>query len=259
MQHRLDGRGAVVCGASEGIGRAVAEVLAEAGARLLLVARNAERLQQLCNALVPHPEGHDILPVDFDDTTALQQALSGLRCRSYHILINNAGGPPAGPLVRADIAELTRAFRRHVIASHLWMQTLLPTMQSARWGRIINIISTSVKQPIPGLGVSNTIRGAMASWAKTLAHELGPHGITVNNILPGYTDTQRLASLIQSKAQRESLNPETIIQHWQATIPAGRFAHPREIAYGVLFLASPQADYINGINLPIDGGRTQCL
>ncbi len=260
MHISLEGRYAVVCGASEGIGRAVARALAGAGAHLLLVARNEARLRDLQKELPGGADAHRILPLDFDDTAALQVALQKIPSEPvYHILINNTGGPPAGPLTEATPDDLLRAFRRHVVAAQLWTQRLLPAMKTARWGRIINIISTSVKQPIPGLGVSNTIRGAMASWAKTLAGEVGPHGITVNNVLPGYTDTGRLAALIQSKAERQGVRPEDIIRQWKATIPAGRFARPEEIAAAVLFLASPYADYINGIHLPVDGGRTQCL
>jgi len=139
------------------------------------------------------------------------------------------------------------------------VQAVLPGMKRAGYGRIINIISTSVKQPIPGLGVSNTIRGAVANWAKTLAGELGPFGITVNNVLPGATCTARLDALIEGKAKKAGVTVAEIGEQMKAAIPARRFAQPEELACAVAFLASPSAGYINGINLPVDGGRTSCL
>lgn len=176
-----------------------------------------------------------------------------------HILVNNTGGPPSGPLIEAEPQAFERAFANHVISNQLLVQAVLPGMKSSGYGRIINIISTSVKQPIPGLGVSNTIRAAVANWAKTLAGELGPFGITVNNVLPGYTDTARLGSLIQARAQRSGVPEDAVRREMISQIPLGRLARPEEIAAAVVFLASPDASYISGINLPVDGGRTQCL
>lgn len=260
MQLSLHGKHAVVCGASRGIGRAIAHAFAGAGARLLLAARDADALEKLAAELPDHPAGHQWVSVDFDDPAALKSMLAErVVGRSFHILVNNTGGPAPGPLAEAPVEALESGFRRHVAAAQLWLQAVLPAMQQAGWGRVINIISTSVKQPITGLGVSNTIRGAMASWAKTLAEELGPFGITVNNILPGYTSTERLQALIRRKAETSGKTEAEIIEAWKATIPLRRFARPEEIAAAALFLASPAADYINGVSLPVDGGRTRCL
>ncbi len=176
-----------------------------------------------------------------------------------HILVNNTGGPPPGTVIEARPEEFTTAFAQHLICNQILVQAVVPGMQAAGYGRIINIISTSVKQPIAGLGVSNTIRGAVASWAKTLASELAPFGITVNNVLPGMTRTQRLDSLIASKAEKTGKTIEQITQEMIREIPAGRIGMPHEFAAAVAFLASPAASYITGINLPVDGGRTLCL
>jgi 3-oxoacyl-[acyl-carrier protein] reductase len=132
-------------------------------------------------------------------------------------------------------------------------------MKNFNYGRVINIISTSVKQPIPGLGVSNTIRGAVASWAKTLSFEVGVDGITINNILPGFTDTERLASLIDSKSQTQNISMEDVAKAMESTVPAGRFGKPEETAKAIVFLASPAAGYINGVSLAVDGGRLSCI
>jgi len=175
------------------------------------------------------------------------------------ILVNNTGGPAAGPAIEAGPDEFSRAFSRHLVCNQILVQSVVPGMKNSGCGRIINIISTSVKQPLPGLGVSNTIRGAVANWAKTLATELGPFGITVNNVLPGATATARLDALIEGKAQKSGESSAVVAEHMKSLIPARRFALPEELAYAVAFLASPAAAYVNGINLPVDGGRTQCL
>jgi len=174
-------------------------------------------------------------------------------------LINNTGGPKGGAIIDAGTEEFVQAFHNHLVCNQILVQAVAAGMKRDRYGRIINIISTSVKQPIPGLGVSNTIRGAVASWSKTMATELGPHGITVNNILPGFTQTQRLDEIIDSRASKAQLPREEIIEKMKSTVPAGRFAKPEETANVVAFLASPAAAYINGINLPVDGGRTKSL
>jgi 3-oxoacyl-[acyl-carrier protein] reductase len=176
-----------------------------------------------------------------------------------HILVNNTGGPPGGPVSGADSAAFERAFRQHLLANQALVQAVLPGMQAARWGRIVNVISTSVKEPIAGLGVSNTIRGAVASWSKTLATELGGHGITVNNVLPGYTRTQRLDQILHDRAQATGQPEETIAKGMLATVPAGRFAEAAELGAVIAFLCSPAAGYVNGINVPVDGGRTKSL
>lgn len=263
MSLPLSSRRALVGGSTQGIGRAVAEALAAQGATVTLLARDAARLAEVAASL-PTPAGqtHDFLVADFADPEALAATvrayLSGAGV-GFHILVNNTGGPPGGPLLAATPADLRAPFEQHLIANHLLAQAVVPAMQAAGFGRIINIISTSVKIPLPGLGVSNTIRGAVASWAKTLANELGPHGITVNNVLPGATLTQRHKSLIDNKIKQTGQSAEAIEAEMLKLIPARRFGLAEEVAAAVAFLASPAAGYINGTSVPVDGGRTGSL
>jgi 3-oxoacyl-[acyl-carrier protein] reductase len=177
----------------------------------------------------------------------------------FHVLLNNSGGPSAGPLIHEPIDKFESVFRQHVLSAQTLTQLLLDGMIASGYGRIINVISTSVKAPLPNLGVSNTVRGAMSSWAKTLASEVAPWGITVNNVLPGATDTARLRNLIASKALKTGRTEEQVAQEMQEEIPLGRFAQPEEVAHAIAFLASPRAAYISGINLPVDGGRLKNL
>jgi 3-oxoacyl-[acyl-carrier protein] reductase len=262
MNLDLHGRRAVVCGSTRGIGLASARELALLGATCVLVARDQAALEQTAREL-PSPRGqrHETLPLDFDDIESVRGAAKALASGEAHpvILVNNTGGPPGGRAIDADVEEYIRAFRQHVLASQTLAQALMPGMKQAGYGRIINIISTSVKAPIAGLGVSNTIRGAMASWAKTLAAELAPMGITVNNVLPGFTDTDRLRSLIATRASKSGTSEQAVEQEMRASVPTGRFGTAEEIAAAVAFLASPAAAYVNGINLPVDGGRTPTL
>lgn len=257
MSWKLSGKRALVCGASQGIGRAVAEELAGAGAQLILLARDAQALKGLASTLPGGP--HLTVACDLADTDGLRRELTALATEPIDILVCNAGGPPSGPLLEAQPETFLSAFRIHVIANQVLASTLVPGMKAKGYGRIINIISTSVKVPLPNLGVSNTIRGAVASWAKSLANELGPHGITVNNVLPGYTQTQRLQALMKAAADRTHKSTDDIAAEWKNSVPARRFADPRETAQAVAFLASPMASYINGVNLPVDGGRTGSL
>lgn len=254
---QLKGKHAVVCGASQGIGQATAQALASLGARITAVSRSADTLAKLVASL-PEVDGeHDYLALDFDATDELRRALAkhSDTFGDVAILINNAGGPKGGPIVDADIAEFEAGFHRHLIANQLLAQAVLPGMKSTGYGRIVNIVSTSVYEPIPGLGVSNTIRGAVASWAKTLSREVAPFGITVNNVLPGFTRTGRLQSLFAAKAEKEGISEAEVADQALAKIPAGRFAEPDETAAAIAFLASPAAGYINGVSLPVDGGR----
>jgi 3-oxoacyl-[acyl-carrier protein] reductase len=261
MDSRLDGKRALVCGASRGIGRAVAQALAQAGAEIVALARDADALQRLIETLPADGEReHQAMALDVGDGDALTAAMTTLAGSGpVHVIVNNSGGPPAGPATAAAPEEYLAAFTQHVLASQRILQALLPGMKSAGYGRIVNIISTSVKEPIAGLGVSNTVRGAMAGWAKTIARELAPHAITVNNVLPGFTDTERLDYIFQVHAQKRGLTPEQVREEALASVPAGRFADPAETAAAVAFLASPAAAYVNGINLPVDGGRTGSL
>lgn len=262
MNIDLTGKKAIVCGASKGIGRAAALELADLGASLTVLARDAQSLAELCGALTAKAgQKHRFLAVDFRQTQTLQPAVAKHVAENgpFHILVNNSGGPPAGPAHTAKVDDFIAAFSQHLVANQILTQIVIEGMKAEKYGRIINIISTSVKQPIQGLGVSNTTRGAVASWAKTLASELGAYGITVNNVLPGSTDTERLADLMKTRATQSGKSVEDVIRHEKSLIPTGRFGTPQEIAHAIGFLASPAAAYINGINLPVDGGRTGCL
>lgn len=262
MDLSLSGRRALVCGSTQGIGLACARELASLGASVTLLARDRARLAGVASSL-PSAEGqaHDFLAADFSKPDEVRSVIGGTinAARPFHVLVNNTGGPAPGTAIDATPEQYAAAFAAHVLCNQILAQALVPGMKQARYGRIINIISTSVKQPIPNLGVSNTIRAAVASWAKTLAGEVGPHGITVNNVLPGYTQTERLAALISGRAAKQGSTPDKVAQELIATIPAGRFARPEETAAAVAFLASPAAAYINGINLPVDGGRLGTL
>jgi 3-oxoacyl-[acyl-carrier protein] reductase len=260
MELSLEGRRAVVCGASRGIGRAIARVLAGMGAELVLVARDAEALAAVADQLPGGQDRHHCSPMDFSDSGTVAATFAALAAEGpVHVLVNNTGGPAAGPVHEAQPGAFSDAFRQHLITAQLASQALVPGMKKAGYGRIVNIISTSVKEPIPGLGVSNVIRAAVASWAKTLSRELAPHGITVNNVLPGFTSTERLDYLFRQRAEASGSSPADMERAALAQVPAGRFARPEEIAWAVGFLASPQAAYISGINLPVDGARMASL
>jgi len=254
----LTGKRALVCGSTQGIGRACADVLARNGAALTLIARNEASLKKAAAAIAEETgRTVDTVCADFREPDALRDKVSEYvkRTGAIHILVNNTGGPPHGAIADATAEQFLQGFKMHIVCNQLLVQTLAPGMKQAGYGRIINIISTSVREPIMGLGVSNTIRGAVASWAKTHSKELAPLGITVNNVLPGYTNTDRLRDLIAARAEAQSITTEQVEQRMKAVTPMGRFAGPEEIAAGVAFLASPAASYITGVSLPVDGGR----
>ena len=255
----LQGLNAIVCGSSQGIGRACAVELARRGATVGLLARDGGALENVRRELAGN--GHAVLVADFSNPEAVREAAARhVEARGIvHILINNTGGPPGGPIIDATPQMFLAAFTSHLLCNHLLVQTVAPGMRQARYGRIINVISTSVKQPIAGLGVSNTIRGAVASWAKTLSAELGPHGITVNNILPGFTRTGRLDVVIASRAKAAGRSMDEVAHALEAEVPAGRFGSPEELAAVAGFLASPAAAYVNGVSMPVDGGRTTAI
>lgn len=262
MNIDLTSKRAAVCGSSQGIGRATAQVLASMGASVTLIARNESSLKSVLKELPSDKnQEHDYIVADFDRPEELKSALESYLSggNTIQILVNNTGGPPGGPITNAKPEEFENTFRQHLICNHLLVQAILPGMKSSGYGRIINIISTSVKQPLKGLGVSNTIRAAVANWSKTLSVELAPFGITVNNVLPGATGTGRLSGLISAKAEKTGSSADALEKEMKAEIPMGRFAEPEEIAYAVTFLASRSAAYITGINIPVDGGRTGCL
>ncbi len=261
MNLNLTKKNALVGGSTAGIGKAIAHQLASQGATVTLLARNEEKLKQTLKELpTPEDQNHDFLVVDFTQPEVLKEKLSQvLKNKSYHILINNTGGPKGGLLLEASPEEFENAFRMHVLCNQILAQLLIPGMKDAAYGRIINIISTSVKQPIDNLGVSNTIRGAVANWSKTLANEIGKFGITVNNILPGFTETGRLEDVIKNASKRLNISEEDAMKNMKNSVPAKRFGLPEELASAAGFLASEAAAYINGVNLPIDGGRTKSL
>jgi 3-oxoacyl-[acyl-carrier protein] reductase len=263
MNVSLVGKRALVCGSTAGIGKAAAIELAALGAEVMLLARNPEKLRSTLDEL-PRVGGvkHHWIAADFSRVAGVEAAareLAGSAATPIHILVNNTGGPPGGTAIDADIAAYLAAFESHLLCNQVLTRVLTPGMKTAGYGRIINVISTSVKAPIANLGVSNTIRGAVANWAKTLAGELGGFGITVNNVLPGYTETDRLSSLLTNKAAKSGRNVDAEASELKSGIPAGRFGKPEEIAAAIAFLASPAAGYINGINLPVDGGRLPTL
>ncbi|MBL0926078.1 MAG: SDR family oxidoreductase [Phycisphaerales bacterium] len=262
MNLDLSGRSAIVCGGSQGIGLAAATELARLGCRITLVARDERRLRAAAEALPPPLSGrHDWVAADLGSRANAAEAgrVAVERHGACHVLVNNTGGPPAGAAFDSRPEDYLAAFEAHVLSAHELVRALVPGMKAARFGRVINITSTSVKAPIPALGISNTVRAAVANWAKSLAADLGPWGITVNNVLPGFTATDRLASLAQTWAAGAGQTPE----QWRAaqaqTIPIRRFGEPAEVGAAVAFLASPAAAYITGINLPVDGGRTPTL
>lgn len=261
MELSLTGKRAMVCGSTQGIGKASAIELAALGASITLVSRDKVKLKGVMKELpVSKGQEHDSLAADFNFPSRLESSLEKyISNHIVHILINNTGGPAAGPALSASLDEFTKAFSNHLLCNQVLVQALVPGMKKEKYGRIINIISTSVKMPIKGLGVSNTIRGAVANWSKTLATELGPFGITVNNVLPGASMTGRLEAIIKDRASKQKKTQEQVTEEMISEIPVGRISTPAEVAAAVAFLASPAAGYINGINLPVDGGRTGSL
>ena len=258
----LKNKTALVCGSTQGIGKSTAIKLAEMGANIMLIARNEEKLKETLNDL-PCGEGqkHNYLVGDFSKPNDLKQIMNDFVSKGniVNILVNNTGGPKGGPIKDATTDEFINTFNQHLICNHILAQALYPGMIKSGYGRIINVISTSVKQPLPNLGVSNTIRGAVASWSKTLANELGQYGITVNNVLPGATNTVRLQGIAEAKSDKSGESISDIFHEMAEESPMKRIAQPEEIASAIAFLASPDASYINGINLPVDGGRTKSL
>ncbi|MDH5829887.1 SDR family oxidoreductase [Luteimonas sp. M1R5S18] len=261
MDLDLTGRHALVCGASEGIGRAAAHELAALGADVTVLARRAQALEEVVAALPRRDaQRHRALAADLLDRESLRDTLDALVAKApVHILVNNSGGPPGGPVFAADEAAFVAAFGQHLLAGHALVQAVVPGMRAAGWGRIVNVVSTSVYEPIAGLGVSNTVRGAVAGWAKTLSRELGPHGITVNNVLPGYTETARIEQILRDRTAASGRSREELVATMLASVPVGRFARAEEPAGVIAFLCSPAAAYVNGVSLAVDGGRMQSI
>ncbi|TXD84642.1 SDR family oxidoreductase [Subsaximicrobium wynnwilliamsii] len=260
MDLQLNNKYALVCGSTSGIGKATAMALAAEGVQVTLVARNEDKLKATLNEL-PKQRNHDYIVADFSNPQHLKTEVEAYinKHHGFHILVNNTGGPAGGPIFSAEVEEFEAAFTQHLKCNHILAQAIVPFMKRECFGRIINVISTSVKQPLDGLGVSNTIRGAVANWSKTLANELGQFGITVNNVLPGATGTGRLSQIIKNKSDKTGKTEEEAANAMKNAVPAKRFAKPEELADAITFLASARAGYINGINLPVDGGRTKSL
>ncbi len=258
MELSLQHKTALVCGSSQGIGKAIAQELSSLGATCILLSRNAEALHQAISELAtPHGQRHEFHAVDFTDVDALKKLLEQLtQIHDVDILINNTGGPSAGPITTADPMAFQAAFSQHLVCNHILAQAVIPSMKRNGWGRIINVISTSVRIPLDNLGVSNTIRGAVASWAKTMSNELASFGITVNSLLPGFISTPRLEAVAESFAARENIEKSAMQERMRNSVPAKRFGTPSEIAAVAAFVASPAASYLNGICIPVDGGRT---
>lgn len=262
MNINLEGKSAIVCGSTQGIGKAIAEELALMGASVTLIARNISKLREVKDALsVTHKQTHQFIQAEFSDPIGLKSKISEYlnENQAPEILVNNTGGPAGGQIIDEPYTKFMDTMTAHLECNHLLAQALVPGMKEKGFGRIINIISTSVYVPIPGLGVSNTVRGAVASWAKTLSLELGQFGITVNNVLPGFTDTVRLEGIVQAKAKKTGKTEEEIIATMKMETPARRFGQAEETAAAAAFLASPSAGYINGVSIPVDGGRTGCI
>lgn len=260
MDLKLKNKNALVCGSTQGIGKATAIALANEGVNVTLVARNREKLKAVLAELPKHGN-HGYIVADFSNPRELQeQVIKHIeKNNGFHILINNTGGPRSGAILTASLEEFENAFTMHLKCNHVLAQATIPYMKQEGFGRIVNVISTSVKEPIPGLGVSNTIRGAVGNWSKTLAEEVAEFGITVNNVLPGFTDTERLTEIIKIKAAGASSSIEEMTEIMKNYAPIKRFAQPEETAHAIVFLTSETAGYINGINVPVDGGRTKSL
>jgi 3-oxoacyl-[acyl-carrier protein] reductase len=262
MDLNLKGKTAIVCGSTQGIGFASAVELALMGANVTLMARNEASLRAAVEKLdTQNGQKHHYVVADFNDTQHVKNAIDAYLSLNpeVHILVNNTGGPTPGPIIEANAEQFLETFRMHLINNQTLAQAVVPSMKAAGFGRIVNIISTSVKQPIPGLGVSNTIRAAVANWSKTLSLELGPFGITTNNVLPGNTRTARLESFLESRTEQLGISKDEAEAEMAQSSPIRRISEPEEVAAAVAFLCSPAAGSINGINLPVDGGKTGSL
>ena len=260
MNLNLEHKSALVCGSTQGIGKAAAHALASEGVKLTLVARNEVKLKNVIASL-PNADQHDYIIADFMNPMDLKSKVETYiqNNHGFHILINNTGGPRSGAIIDASLDAFENAFTQHLKCNHVLAQLTVPFMKEESYGRIINVISTSVKEPIEGLGVSNTIRNAVGNWSKTLSFELGRFGITVNNVLPGFTETERLNEIIKIKADQAKTSVKEMAAIMKTYTPAKRFAKPDETANAIVFLASAAASYINGVNIPVDGGRTKSL
>ncbi len=254
----LSGKTALIGGSTQGIGLASAQALASLGARCILISRNEEKLKAALHTLSSDAgQEHGYLVANYSQPDQVRDVVTAfVKDTAIHILVNNSGGPAGGPASKAKPEEFLAAFNQHLICNHIITLLVAEGMKREGYGRVINVISTSVKIPLKDLGVSNTIRGAVASWAKTMANELAQFGITVNNVLPGATSTERLATILSNKSAKTGKSIEEVEREMMEEVPARRFGKPEEIAAMVAFLATPAAAYVNGTSIPVDGGRT---
>ena len=262
MDLGLKNKVALVAAGSRGLGRAVAEELAAEGASLLLCARDAQTLAETAAAIAESSGAHVLaVPADvtvIDDIKRLVEA--GVeRFGQIDILVTNAGGPPAGTFDKLTREQWDEAIKLTLLSAVELARQVLPGMKKRRWGRIINITSIAVKQPVDGLLLSNSLRAGLTGFARTLANEVAPDGITVNNVLPGYTRTERLEHLVEFMAEKQGISVEDFRGTWEKEIPMGRLGDPRELAATVAFLASERASYITGTSIQVDGGWIRSL
>lgn len=253
---------ALVTASSRGLGRAVAEELATEGASLLLCARNTASLESTA-ADIRKTTGAKVVCVtaDVSDPAAIELVWkkASEEFGRVDILVTNAGGPPPGPFESHPPSAWSDALKLNFESVVNMTRAVLPGMKERRWGRIINITSIAVKQPVDNLILSNSVRAAVTGFARTLANEVASYGITVNNVMPGYTLTDRIADLASSNARQRGVTPHSIIAAWETQIPAGRLGTPAEFAAMVTFLASERASYTTGASIPVDGGWIRSL
>jgi 3-oxoacyl-[acyl-carrier protein] reductase len=256
----LAGKVALVAASSTGLGRAVAEELASEGAHLVLCARGSEQLERTASAIRERGTKVEAVAADLSTDGADQVTEHALRTFGrVDILVTNAGGPPAGPFEAHALDAWRTALQTNLESVIRLVRAVLPGMKQNRWGRIVNITSIAVKQPVENLILSNSVRAAVTGLARTLANEVAPFGVTVNNVLPGYTRTDRLQELIDFIGQREGISEADVKDRWHKQIPMGRLGEPREFAALVTFLASERASYITGTSIPVDGGWIKAL
>lgn len=261
MNLGIDGRVALVAASSRGLGRAAARELAEGGASLVLCARGADTLEAAAAELRETGAHVEAVVADVAREDGVRSVVDAAHHRfgRVDVLVTNAGGPPAGPFEDHDLQAWRDAVRLNLESAVGLVQGVLPGMKERGWGRIINITSVAVKQPVDGLMLSNSVRAAVTGFARTLANEVASHGVTVNNVLPGFTRTERLEELVAKAAKREGIDRAQALARWEEAIPAGRLGEPQELGALVAFLASERAAYITGTSIPVDGGWVRGL
>ena len=254
MKIDLSGKKALIGGSSKGIGLGIAKQLAESGASVCLMARNKSKLEEIVNQL-PNSENHSFLIVDFSNFEEYKIKIEAyLENNQVDILVNNTQGPPAGNSLSKDIDSYQEAFDLLFKSVVHTTSLVIPQMQKNKWGRIINVTSVSVKEPLNYLVLSNSIRSAVVAWAKSLSVDVGKYGVTVNSILTGYFDTERIKELNKEKSKSLNISEEEVLEKMKSLVPVNRLGKTEEYGYLVSFLSSDKASYINGASIPIDGG-----